>query len=312
MLVGLLLPLLLELLPCLLIGYWVGGSSPGLSGRVAAPLVRYGIPVSVMGLLLKGGVSPDVLLAAVIAALTIGITVLLSSSIPYARRCLAGPCEQLGVCVGNTAYFGVPVALALLPPEALSISIGYDLGATLLAWSIGPLWISGGAASDDGLWLSRVWAGLCSSPALPGLIGALLIQATPWSDPITQILWWPSKLVILMALAVVGMRLGSLARGKRSVTGRLGSLLPALISKLVLFPLLLLLIGLLLRLNPLMVQALTLQGSAPTAISILLIAEAVNRDQEIAAGLVFWSTIFAVLTSPLWGYLLKDLVAIQL
>ena len=77
-----------------------------------------------------------------------------------------------------------------------------------------------------------------------------------------------------------------------------------------LFPLLLLLICLLLKLNPLMVQAITLQGSAPTAISILLIAEAVKRDQEIAAGLVFWSTLLGILTSPLWGYFLKDLVAI--
>ena len=304
------LPLLLELLPCLLIGYWIGGSSPGLSGRVASPLVRYGIPVSVMGLLLKGGLSSNMLLAAVIAAVTIGITALLGWSVPFVRRCFGSPCEQLGVCVGNTAYFGVPVALALLPPEALSISIGYDLGATLLAWSIGPLLISGGGATHADRWLSRVFVGLCSSPALPGLIGALLVQATPWSDPITRMLWWPSKLVILLALAVVGLRLGSLARGNRSVTRNLGSLLPAVVSKLVLFPLLLLLICLLLKLNPLMVQAITLQGSAPTAISILLIAEAVKRDQEIAAGLVFWSTLLGILTSPLWGYFLKDLVAV--
>ena len=308
----LLLPLLLELLPCLLIGYWIGGSSPDLSGRVAAPLVRYGIPLSVMGLLLKGGLSSKMLLAAVIAALTIGITVLLSWSIPMARRRLCGPCGQLGVCVGNTAYFGVPVALALLPPEALSISIGYDLGATLLAWTLGPLLISGGSSVGTGRWFVRVWSGLCSSPALPGLIGALLVQATPWVDPITQMLWWPSKVVLLLALAVVGMRIGSLTRSKRSTIDRFGSLLPALVSKLVLFPLLLLTLCLLLQLDPLMVQAITLQGSAPTAISILLIAEAVNRDQEIAAGLVFWSTSLAILISPLWGYLVKDLVAIQL
>ena len=55
-------------------------------------------------------------------------------------------------------------------------------------------------------------------------------------------------------------------------------------------------------------QAITLQGSAPTAVSILLIAEAANRDQEIAAGLVVWSTSLAILISPVWVYLLKALV----
>ena len=46
--------MLLSLIPCLLIGFWVGGRHPSLSGRLALPLVRFGVPLSVMGLLLKG------------------------------------------------------------------------------------------------------------------------------------------------------------------------------------------------------------------------------------------------------------------
>ena len=66
-------------------------------------------------------------------------------------------------------------------------------------------------------------------------------------------------------------------------------------------------IGLLLRLDPLMIQALTLQGAAPAAISLLLIAEAAGRDQDLAAGLVLWSTVCAVITAPLWGVLVTIL-----
>jgi predicted permease len=75
-----------------------------------------------------------------------------------------------------------------------------------------------------------------------------------------------------------------------------------------LYPLLLLLLGVLFGLDPLMVQALALQGAAPTAISILLIAESVRRDQERAAALVFWSTVLAVMTAPIWGLALKVLL----
>ena len=70
-------------------------------------------------------------------------------------------------------------------------------------------------------------------------------------------------------------------------------------TKLLLYPLLLLLLTSLLRFDSLMVQAVALQG-APTAISLLLIAESVGADQERAAGLVFWSTL-PLVTAPAWG-----------
>jgi predicted permease len=104
------------------------------------------------------------------------------------------------------------------------------------------------------------------------------------------------------------MRLGSMSRfGGAPVPFQFG-LLPALLGKLLLFPLLLLLLGLVLRLDPLMVQAIALQGAAPTAISLLLIAESEGVDQQRAAGLVFWSTVLALITAPLWGFVLPLLV----
>ena len=55
---------LLELVPSLLIGFWAGRRHETLSTRLAAPLVRFGVPISVMGLLLKGGLSDDMVQAA--------------------------------------------------------------------------------------------------------------------------------------------------------------------------------------------------------------------------------------------------------
>ena len=51
-----------------------------------------------------------------------------------------------------------------------------------------------------------------------------------------------------------------------------------------------------------------LQGATPTAISVLLIAESADRDQADAASLVFWSTVLALITAPLWGQVLRMLV----
>jgi len=296
------LRLLLELVPSLLIGFWAGRRHETLSARLASPLVRFGVPISVMGLLLKGGLSGDMLQAAGLAVLAMGLVLVGAARLPGLAQ-LASPTLRLGSCTGNTAYFGVPLALAFLPPEALPISIGYDLGATLLTWSLGPLLI--GSQANGAQRLRGLLRSVAGSPATRGLMGALLVLMTPWSVPVTDALWWPSRCVIVLALMVVGMRLGSIHRQGMTPAARPLQLLRPLLAKLLLYPLLLLLLASLLQFNPLMVRAVVLQGAAPTAISLLLIAESVGADQERAAGLVFWSTLLALVTAPSWGVLLR-------
>ena len=301
---------LMELLPCLLIGFWVGRKHQELSVRLAAPLVRFGVPISVMGLLLKGGLSGEMLVAAFLAVIAITVVLLVAPRLPGCQS-LRRPSLRLGSCIGNTAYFGVPLVLAFLPPEALSVSIGYDLGATLLTWSVGPLFLGAGGSVASGVAARRWLIQLSASPATRGLLGALLVQWSPWAAQVTESLWLPSRLVILLALMVLGMRLGSLSRDEQSMGRMPSGLLPPLLVKLVGYPLLLLLMGFGLRLDPLMIQALALQGAAPTAISLLLIAESVERDQQQAAALVFWSTIIALFTAPVWGFLLPRIMLLQ-
>ena len=299
---------LLWLLPSLLIGFWCGRRRPNLSARLAIPVVHFGVPISVMGLLLRGGLGGQMVLAAALAVLAIALMLLLAHRLPGLHG-LSARSMRLGSCIGNTAYVGVPLALAFLPTEALAISIGYDLGATLLTWSLGPVFI-GGARLDR----STVWSGwllsLSSSPATRGLLGALLVQWTPWRFAVAEALWWPSRGVIVVALMVVGMRLGSLSGEVVSWSPLRLGLMPPMLVKLLLYPGLLLLLGIGLRLDPVMIQAIALQGAAPTAISLLLIAESVGVDQERAAGLVFWSTVLSLITAPAWGMALSLLMPI--
>jgi predicted permease len=47
-------------------------------------------------------------------------------------------------------------------------------------------------------------------------------------------------------------------------------------------------------------QALVLQGAAPTALSVLLMAEAQEESGSVASALVLSSTLAAMVTVPLW------------
>jgi len=259
-----------------------------------------------MGLLLHGGINGSLFGMALLAVAAIALMLVILHWFSAGIAALGEPDLQMGSCIGNTAYFGIPATLALLPPEALAVSIGYDLGATLLTWSLGPLWLSrrGQAGTTRERWRDLL-GHLSASPATRGLLGALIVKATPWHAPIRDALWLPSRAVIVLALVVVGMRLGEIAA--RKLKGPDVDLTGPLICKLVVFPSLMLLISLAFPLPGYARQALVLQAAAPTAISVLLIAESEKVNSARPAQLILISTLLALISVPIWGLLISPL-----
>ncbi len=294
--------LLIELLLCLSVGSLIGALNPGLSSRFVMPLIDFGVPISVMGLLLQVGLDFRLLKASFLAVLMIGLLILLLRTIPKVKLLISRPTLQLASAFGNTGYLGIPVALALIPNQALPISIGYDLGATLLIWSMGPLFLREGSKSLFSLSSSLLIKALLASPAAKGLIGALIMQSTPWGETMARALWGPSQLVIVLALLAVGIRFGSLWPLDPSFVIKHKSLVHiTLFIKLIAFPLFVLAICLLFQMPSLSKEAFVMQAATPTAISVLLISEANGKDQDIAAVVVVLSTLTSVMTIPLWS-----------
>ncbi len=296
-----------ELLPCLVFGYFIGRAKPQLSFWVAHFLINFGVPISLMGLLLKSGFDWQLLQAMGMALLSIGLFILLTRIIPRFRQLIFNQTLLLGSAFGNSGYFGIPVSLALLPNEALSFSIGYDLGATLLIWSLGPVIL---ARSCEAIEVQgkfhQLFNAIINSPASKGLIGALLVQLLPWSEQITFALWIPSRIVIVLALIIVGMRLSWWDPSKNLIFRNLVvAIKPVVFMKLLLLPLIMLLLCVVFGLSALIRNALVLQAATPTAISVLLLAEARNKDQDLASGLVIYSTFISIITVPIWGVALQ-------
>lgn len=297
-----LLKLLLELGPCLLGGLWLGRRWPALPARLAGPLLGWGMPLSLVALLLRAGLRPTEATTALLTAVLCGGGLLLSCRWPWLRRQLQHPSLQLGAVVGNTAYFGLPVAIALLPPTALAVSISYDLVGTLITWGLGPRLLGQPAPG---------WRGLLANPVLRALALALPLGMSPWGQAMGDALWWPARLVLWLLLLLVGMRLGTLLRSLRAEPPpSRRPLAAALLLKLGLLPAVALLLGWGLGLGPDPLAALVLQAAAPTAMSVVLLAEHGDGRETIpAARLVLWSTLLALLSVPLWWGLLQATVA---
>ena len=299
--------LLAELIPCLLIGYLLGRFKENLSLTISRPLISYGIPIGLTGILLKSGLELPLIESAALALVAIGILMTILNRLPSLKNLVPNRTLQLGSAFGNTGYFGIPVSLALLPDHALIYSIGFDIGATLVIWSLGPilLTVPSKVLSSNRYWKNFI-NGLFSSPAVKGLIGALIIHSSPWDEQITDLLWIPSRVVIVLALVIVGMRLSWLRKANLSrIKIQIISIKNALIMKLVGLPVIMLIISSAIRLPSVMREALVLQAAAPTAISILLISQAASRDEKEATSLVVFSTIIALISIPAWLLILR-------
>ncbi len=302
----LLLKFFFQLVPCLALGFLIGHFKPGLSSKIARPLIRFGIPIGLMGLILNTGINLLLIESVAMALFAIGLLLILIRTIPKFRFIFKQKTLLLGSLFGNSGYFGIPVSLAILPPKALSFSIGYDLGATLLIWSLGPILMS---RSSEGLELKYKWKSLgisfVKSPASQGLLGAFGVLFLPWSDQITSALWLPSRLVFFLALMIVGMRLSSLKLFTDSLGDFRYFIKPTLLTKLFVLPSIMLGLSLCFNLPSLMRDALVLQAACPTAISVLLLAEANKNDQELASSLVAWSTLLAIISVPIWSIIMS-------
>ena len=89
--VGPILRLFAELLPSLALGFWLGRIKPHWTRPLASPLVRFGVPMSVMGFLLKGGVTWNLAGIALTAALAIGLWMLGMQLLP---KLYLDPCSS--------------------------------------------------------------------------------------------------------------------------------------------------------------------------------------------------------------------------
>jgi predicted permease len=287
----------LELVPCLLLGVVLGMGRPGLPRVLAPVLIRWGIPISLAGLLLRSPLSFTLLRAALLGLL-VPLASLLILWLPPLRQRLQSRVLLLGAALGNTGYWGVPVALALLPPQALATVIAYDMAGTIVTWSVGPLVLRGAGAGRE-----TPLSTLVASPALRGFVLSMVLAQSPWHGVLAQLLWWPARLVFWIALTVLGMRLGVCVK-ERTVDFSTG--VPwALSFKLLVVPLIVWLLATLLRLPPLDRAALVLQGAAPTALSVLLLAEAEREGVALASTVVLVSTLSAMVTVPLWWSVMR-------
>ena len=268
-------------------GFFIGKVTPLASEKIALSLIRFGIPLSVMGLLLKAGINFDLINSAVLAFITIVFFLICVNYIPALKNIFPNYSLQLAGLIGNTSFLGIPIAIALLPTETINFTIGFDLGTTLFSWIFGPYLLQKNSSNNSVLNLRKLVFSIFNSPASKGIIGVLIIYLFGLENIMENFLWIPARVVIYLAIVVVGTRLGIITNNKKVLFQFKENIKYSLLLKLFILPIFVFVTCRILNFNSLDTSALVLQAGTPSAISTILMAEAYKTQRELAANSLF-------------------------
>ena len=280
-------------------GFFLGKKDPKLSEFIAKPLIRYGIPLSVMGLLLKEGIDIDLIKSSIVAFFIIGFLLIVINLIPILKNKLPNYTLQLAGLIGNTSFLGIPIAIALLSSKTINFTIGFDLGTTLFAWIFGPFFLQKSPTYKNIMNIKILLNALLNSPASRGILGVFIAYLFKVQLILGNYLLIPTRIVIALAIIIVGTRLGIITNQKVKFFDLNEGIKYSILLKLFIFPFIIFLISKFLKFDVYKTSALVLQAGTPTAISQILMAEAYKVNQMIASKILFTTTLISIITIPI-------------
>jgi predicted permease len=276
--------------------------------RPIATLLIYLIaPLTFFRGLVLGGPTPAYLL--ITAALFItacGVALLVNA---VARHLL--PADESAVLAfsagtGNTGYFGLPVALVVLPSEGVTLYLFAVLGVTLYEFTLGFYLSARGRFSvrESLLKITRL-------PLIYAFLAALLVEGIGLEVPASVMRGlevFPSAYTLL-GMMIIGMTLGRVSPREfdlRFIGACVGV-------RYLLWPALMLAAVLALQasigLSPELAMALLLIGVVPMAANVVVVAMELGIAPEKGAVAVLMTTLLAPLLIPLYLELTLPLVA---
>jgi predicted permease len=210
---------------------------------------------------------------------------------------LAAPALGALICsviIVNTGYFGLPAAVAIIGPGALSSAVAYDQlvsGPMLFigGFGVGAAFGNRGASSRR----ARVKAFLTRNPPLVAVVAGLIV---PGSLIPAQLLTASHVAVggmLLLGFFAVGVNLSTERREDRAPLLEAPSLpvVVAVVLRLCFAPALMVCFSAFALRLP---SAYLLQSAMPTGISSLIVGHAYGLDQRLIATMIVWSTAAAL------------------
>jgi len=289
---------------------WLVARRLGVDPRPIATLLIYVIaPLTFFRGLVQGDPGPaDLLLTAGLFTLASLIAVTVHR---LARPWFAPPEAAVlafSAGTGNTGYFGLPLALVLLPPEGVAQYLFCLLGITLYEFTVG-FYLSARGRFSVRESLSRI----VRLPLIYAFAAALLVNAlaVPLPEALLDGLDHFKSSYTVLGMMIIGMTLGRVTLA--AVDARF--IAACVLARFVLWPLLSLLAVWLLQatlgIDATLATALLLLGVVPMAANVVVIAMELDIPPAKGAVAVLLTTLAAPLVIPAWLEALLSLAGLR-
>ncbi len=278
--------------------------NPGrLEGRVIRKVLTDTVyylflPALVLNVLWQAPLGIDSVKIAVTAAT--GVLAALLASWFVCTRCRSNPrvtgAILLATAFPNATYMGYPVLVKTLGESAGSIAIQYDLFAcSPLLLTLGVILAARYGEGDE---KPRPLMLLIKVPALWAALIATLLNISDIAAPL-----WLSDLFSMMGDAVVPLMLFAiglaLKQGFREIH-HLTTVIPVIVIKLGLMPLLVLGVSYLLSMEGELRTAVVLEAAMPSMVLGIVLCDRYGLNSGIYAAAVTATTVLSLFTLPLW------------
>lgn len=290
-------------------------ASPYLNGFV----FYFALPTFLFSTMTQGQDMDSVPWAMPLIVLT--VTPALSVGIYYLCRGLAGRIRQgaaptsLAGSFGNVGYFGIPISIGVIGPEAglaaglvhlvhnLLYMNGYPLVRTMVSTGDS----SGSVTGAADLWRTRIWPvlrrGVLKNPMFAAIALALVVAYGDISLPplIDEPITLMGATAVPLALFCVGLALHPALEGVRSGGVPLTPIALGTVTKLVVLPVLTWAAALLFydQLGPLWAGTLIILAATPSSTTAFLFSSEYDGDGRLAAAILVASTAISLITLPL-------------
>jgi len=198
------------------------------------------------------------------------------------------------VGIYNYGYIPIPLAILLFDRETLGVLFLHNLGVEAAIWTVCLGLLRGGMKSN--------WRAIFNPPILAVLAG-LVIHYTGLYAYFPGVLRTSIHLLgasaIPLALLLIGATMAD-NLGDFDPTKGAATVAGAVIVKLVVVALLFLGLAVILPVSLELKQVIVLQAAMPAAVFPLIMAKHYGGHVATALRVVFWTSIFSLITVPLW------------
>ena len=205
----------------------------------------------------------------------------------------------LAMTLGNTAFMGYPVSLALVGPEYFAWSLFYDLiGSTIAAYSVGIALASRFGSISGSQKKLNPFISMAKTPALWSLPIGLGMRIVPLPTVISSGMSTIAWTTVTLSLVMIGMQLSQLKTLKN-----VKQALTCISIKMLLTPLVVGTGLMFFGVTGAPRLAMVLQMGMPPAFSTLVIAQAYNLDRDLTVTTLAFGVVLLLFTIPIWLWL---------